>query len=85
MIKVVWSLLYAADKMSKKRVTLYSIITPFDALKYHIFENIIENGSICSGENALFSIIFSKVFKTLLKFFLNYFSMLSKNRNDVMI
>ena len=44
-------------------------------LKYHVFENMMENGS-----NAPFSIIFSKVFKTLLNFFLN-FSMLSKNRN----
>ena len=43
---------------------------PIDA-----FENIIEN-----GENAPFSIIFSKVFKALLQIFLIFFSMLSKNR-----
>ena len=24
-------------------LTFYSIITPFDALKYHVFENIMEN------------------------------------------
>ena len=36
-----------------------------EALKYHIFENIMEKGSICSfGANAPFSIIFSKDFKT---------------------
>ena len=52
-------------------LTLYPIIAPFDAfeipciLKYH------GKSSICSiGANAPFSIIFSKVFKTLLKFFL---------------
>ena len=49
----------------------------FDAFEIHVFENIIENG----GANAPFSIIFSKVFKTLLNFFLFFFfSMLSKNR-----
>ena len=60
-------------------------------MEHLLFENIMENGafalwkyygkwSICSfGANAPFSIIFSKVFKTYLKFFLT-FSMLSKNR-----
>ena len=65
---------------SRPRVlTLYSIITPFDALKYHVFENIMQNGA-----NATFIIIFSKVFKTLLNFFLNFFQCL-KIENDVMI
>ena len=44
-------------------------------LKYYVFKNIMENGA-----SASFSIIFSKVFKTLLFFFLEFFSMLSKNR-----
>ena len=49
----------------------YSIITP---LKYNVFENIMENGAFdASGANAPFSIIFSKVFKTLLKFVLIFF------------
>ena len=39
-------------------------------LKYHVFENVLEN----KRANAPFSIIFSKVFKTLLKFFLIFFS-----------
>ena len=38
-------------------------------LKYHVFENIMENGAT----NGLFSIMVSKVFKTLLKFFLIFF------------
>ena len=49
--------------------TLYSIITPFDTFE------IMENGA-----NVPFSIVFSKVFKTLLNFFLIFFPMLSKNR-----
>ena len=43
-------------------------------LKYHVFENIMENGA-----NALFSIVFSKVFKTLRIFSWTFF-MLSKIR-----
>ena len=50
-------------------ITLYSIITP---LKYHVFENIMENGPI--------SIIFSKVFKTLI-----CFQCCLKIENDVII
>ena len=45
-------------------------------LKYHEFKNIMENGAFALetfGANAPFSIIFSKVFKTLLNFFLNFF------------
>ena len=51
-------------------------------LKYHAFENIMENGAFALfGANVPFSIIFSKVFKTLLKIFHEVFSsMLSKNR-----
>ena len=62
-------------------LNLYSIITP---LKFHahVFENIMENKSICSfGANAPFSIIFSKVFKTSLKIFQHCL----KIENDVMI
>ena len=43
-------------------LTLYSIITP---LKYHVFENIMENGAFALLEQMLhFFIIFSKVLKT---------------------
>ena len=49
-------------------LTLYSIITPFDTFEnFHVFENIME-------ANAPFSIILSKVFKTLPKIFLNFFN-----------
>ena len=48
------------------------MITPFDA-----FENIMENGAFAA--NAPISIIFSKVFKTFLNFFLNFFNVV-KNR-----
>ena len=44
-------------------------------LKYLIFENIMENGALApKEENTSFSIIFSKVFKTLLNFFLFFFN-----------
>ena len=67
---------------------------PFDA--FHVFENIMENGAfapnimknwrICSfGANAPFSITFSNVFKTSLKFFMNFFQYCQKIENDVMI
>ena len=49
-------------------------------LKYKVFENIMENGAL----DAPLFIIFSKVFETLLIFFL-IFSMLSKIETDVMI
>ena len=50
-------------------LSLYSIIAPSDGfLKYHVFENILENGA-----NAPVSIIFQKVFKTELNFFLIFF------------
>ena len=44
-------------KFEIPHLTFYSIMTP---LKYHVFENNLEN----FGVNAPFSIIFSKVFKT---------------------
>ena len=42
-------------------------------LKNNVFENIKENGAFAFGANDLFSIILSKVFKTLLNFFLEFF------------
>ena len=48
-------------------------------LKYHVFETITENGTL-----APFSIIFSKVFKTLLRLFLNFFQCCLKIETDVM-
>ena len=54
---------------SCKELTLYSIITP---LKNNIFENIMENGVFAPGASAPFS----KVFKTLLKFFLIFFNVI---------
>ena len=40
--------------------------TPFDALKYNLFENIMENGAFALLEQMFhFFIIFSKVFITL--------------------
>ena len=43
-------------------LSIYSIITP---LKYHAFENIMENGAFALlGQMLYFSIIFSMVFKT---------------------
>ena len=49
-------------------LTLYSIITPFNALKYHIFENIRENGAF-----APFSIIF-KSSQNFTLIFLEFFN-----------
>ena len=63
------------------------ISRPLTPLKYHVhvFENIMENGAFAFFKaNAPFFIKFSKVFKTVLNFFL-IFSMLSKKENDVMI
>ena len=54
----------------------YSVITS-DVIKS--FDCIMENGVFALGANAPFSIIFSKVFKTLRKFFLLFFN-ISKNR-----
>ena len=55
-------------------------------LKYHVFENIMENGAFAQGVNAPFSIVFSKVFKTLLNCFLKFiYHCCLKIENDVMI
>ena len=65
--------------ISIKYMLLYSIITPFDAFEISCIWKYYGKCSICSfGANASFSIIFSKVFKTLN--FSWIFSMLSKNR-----
>ena len=50
-------------------LTLYSIITPFDAFEISRFFNKMENGAY-----APFSITFSNVFITPLKVFLNFFN-----------
>ena len=34
-------------------LTLYSIIRPFDALKYHVFEKNMENGAFAISEQML--------------------------------
>ena len=62
-----------------------SIIAPFDAFEIQIFEKIIENGAFALAANAPFSIIFSKVFKTLCNFFLLFSKCYLKIENDVMI
>ena len=58
------------------------MIMPF---KYYVFKNIIENGAFASGANAPFSIILSKVSKTLLELLLTFFQCCLKIENDVMI
>ena len=63
-------------------INLYSMIMPF---KYYVFKNIIENGAYVSGANAPFSIILSKVSKTLLELLLTFFQCCLKIENDVMI
>ena len=61
-------------------LTLYSIITPFEAFEISCIGNYFGKWSFCSfGANAPFSIIFSKVFKTFLDFFQCYL----KIENDV--
>ena len=61
--------------LSKEGLTFYSIIMP---LKYHVFENIMENGAFAPKEQMLhFSDYLQKYSKH--KSFL-IFSMLSKNR-----
>ena len=56
------------------KLTLYSIITPFDAFEISSIWKYYGKWSICSlGANAPFSIIFSKVFTIELKFFLIFF------------
>ena len=61
-------------------LALYSMIAPFDAFETLHSWKYYGKLSICSiGANVPFS-MFSKVFKTLLNFFLEIFSMLSINR-----
>ena len=54
-----------------------TIVLQCSPLKYHVFENIMENGA--------FSIIPSKVFTTLLKIFLIFFICFLKKENDLKI
>ena len=61
-------------------LTLDSKITFLAPLKYYVFKNIMENGAF-----APFFIIFPKVFKSLLNFFLNFFQCCLKIENAVMI
>ena len=58
-------------------------MTPF---KYHVFENIMENGAFALLEQMIhFHIIFKSI-QNFTWIFLDFFSMLSKNKkNDVMI
>ena len=75
----IWSWLAAEE------LTFYSIITPFDTFEKSCIWKYYENGAFAPfGANSLFSIIFSKVFKTSLKFFLKFQCSL-KIENDVMI
>ena len=61
--------------MLKKLLNRYSIIAPFDTFEISYISKYYGKWSICSfGANALFSIIFSKVLKTLLEFLLNFFN-----------
>ena len=52
-------------------------------LKYYVLENIIENRVFAQRANARVSTIFSKVFKTLIKFFLDFFQCYRNIENDV--
>ena len=49
----------------------HSTTEPLRSLKYYVLENIMKNGA---KSNTPFSIIYSKVFKILLKFFLIFFN-----------
>ena len=70
----------------KADLILYHMITPFDAFEISCIGKYYGKWSICSiGANAPFSIIFSKVFKTLRIFFLDFFQCCLKIENDVMI
>ena len=60
-------------------ITLYPIITPFDAFEVSCIWKYYAKRSICSfGTYAPLSIKFSRAFKTSLKFFLDF--LMSKNR-----
>ena len=64
--------------MHKPLLTLYSIITPFEAFELqHIWKKKYGKWNVCSfgaNANAPVSIISSKVFKTLLNFLDFYFN-----------
>ena len=69
-----------------KELTIYSMITLFDTFEILCIWKFYVKWNICSlGANVPFSVIFSKVFKTLFNFFLYFFSMCLKIENDVMI
>ena len=71
---------------STYRCMIYPLLQFDNAFEIHyVFKNIMENGVFALGANAPFSIIFSKVFKTSLKFFLIFFQCCLKIENDVMI
>ena len=64
-------------------LTLSSIITPLTPLKYHVFENIMENGAFAPKEQMLhFPLHFQKYSK---QFFFEYFQCCLRMKNDVMI
>ena len=53
----------------------FLILFVFLTLKIHVFENIMVKRAFASnGANALFSIMFSKMFKIVLNFFLIFFN-----------
>ena len=57
-------------------------------MKYHVFENIMENGAFAQRSKcSIFHNIFKSIqnFTLIPKFFLEFFSMSSKIENDVMI
>ena len=56
----------------------------YPLLHDNAFENNMENGAFALGANNVFSIIFSKVFKILLKFFLIFLTFV-KIENKVII
>ena len=61
-------------------------MTPFDTFEISHIWKYYGKWSICSfGANAPFPIIFSKVFKTELNFFLEFLQCCLKIENDVMI
>ena len=56
------------SKYGKNCLTLYSIIMPLALLKYHVFENIMENGAFALLEQML---LFPQYFQKYSKF--NFF------------
>ena len=66
-------------------ISIFPMIVLFMPLKYHVFENLMENGAFALLEQMLlFTIIFSKVSKTNIKIFLNFFQNCLKIENDIM-